>query len=334
MSDLDTLPLKSEWKERLGLATRRSPEFYESSDAVGDVPHALAIRAALDDLNVSAVFCVQGVPTIVLLSVETFDRQRVMELHAALWNQGLASLLIVITGDTLRAYSLAKKPYKDLGEKFDERCLVALLNATADALGFRNIVYGTESGRLWSKYADYFDPKERIDQVLLENLTASHKALCEANLSPDAAQALLIQAMFISYLEDRGIIKADYFREASRDAVDSFSSLLASNANLKLVSALFTKLRADFNGDLFVAPCSFELAAKTPAISRVHLDVLARFRDGREEMGKGQLRFWGYNFRYIPIELVSAVYDRFLGEKEGSVKSKALITRLCILLIR
>lgn len=30
----------------------------------------------------------------------------------------------------------------------------------------------------------------------------------------------------------------------------------------------------------------------------------------------GQYRFWGYDFRYIPIELVSAVYDRFLGEKE------------------
>jgi hypothetical protein len=30
----------------------------------------------------------------------------------------------------------------------------------------------------------------------------------------------------------------------------------------------------------------------------------------------GQRRFWGYDFRYIPIELVSAVYDRFLGEKE------------------
>ena len=30
----------------------------------------------------------------------------------------------------------------------------------------------------------------------------------------------------------------------------------------------------------------------------------------------GQYRFWGYDFKYIPIELISAVYDRFLGEDD------------------
>ena len=30
----------------------------------------------------------------------------------------------------------------------------------------------------------------------------------------------------------------------------------------------------------------------------------------------GQYRFWGYDFKFIPIELISAVYDRFLGDRE------------------
>lgn len=318
MTDLQTLPLEQGWKDRLGLSDRRAPEFYESGDAIVDAPHALALRAALEDLQVSAVFCVQGVPTIVLLSLERYDRQRVIKLHAALWNQGLASLLLVIAENTLRAYSLAKKPYKDQDQEFDDRCLVTLLDATTETLKFRNLTYGAESGRLWAEYPDYFSSKERIDHVLLENLTESHKLLCEANLSPEAAQALLIQGMFIAYLEDRGILGPDYFREASRDAVESFSALLASNNNLKLIPTLFNKLRKDFNGDLFVAPCSFEPKARAPAISTTHIEVLARFRQGREKMmGKGgQLRFLGYDFRYIPIELVSAVYDRFLGERE------------------
>ena len=34
-------------------------------------------------------------------------------------------------------------------------------------------------------------------------------------------------------------------------------------------------------------------------------------------MAEGQLRFWVYNFKHIPIELISAVYDRFLGEREA-----------------
>jgi hypothetical protein len=317
VSDIGSVPLRPEWKERLGLANRHSPELYESAAAVTDTPHALAIRIALDDLGLSAMFCVQGVPTIAVLSVEQYDRQRVIDLHGALWNQGLASLLLVIAEDTLRAFSLARTPYQEPGDEFDRRCLIQTLSATADALQFRNLIYGAESGRLWAEHGEYFKPKERIDQVLLTNLTESHDALCGEDLSSEAAQALLIQAMFIAYLEDREIITPDYFMAASRNAVGSFSSLLESG-DVRLVKSLFGTLRTDFNGDLFVAPCSFESQAKAPAISAAHLNVLARFRSGREEMrkGGGQLRFWGYNFRYIPIELVSAVYDRFLGEKE------------------
>src|SRR5688572_25672742 len=110
MTQARPLLLGQEWKERLGLANRRSPALYESSEAVTDAPHALAIRTALDDLGLSAVFCVQGVPTVAILSVEQYDRTRIIDLHGALWNQGLASLLLVISADTLRAFSLARKP--------------------------------------------------------------------------------------------------------------------------------------------------------------------------------------------------------------------------------
>jgi hypothetical protein len=309
-------PLRREWKELLGLAYRRSPELYESSDTVTDAPHALAIRAALDDLGLTAVFCVQGIPTVGILLVDQYDRARIVDLHAALWNQGLASVLLVISDDTLRAFSIARTPYRDSNDEFDKRCLIETLENTAEALRFRNLVYGIESGRLWQEYADYFKPKERIDQVLLENLTESHQLLCKAHLSSEAAQALLIQTMFIAYLEDREIITPEYFSAVAQEKLDSFASLLATR-NVGFLKSLFTSLRADFNGDLFVAPCSFESEGEVPDIDASHLDIIARFRTGREEMSRGgQHRFWGYNFRYIPIELVSAVYDRFLGEKE------------------
>lgn len=316
MTDAPVLPLGSEWKERLGLADRGAPELYELAEAVADGAHALAIRTALDDLGLSAVFCVQGIPTVAILSAERYDRAHIIDLHGALWNQGLASLLLVIAEGTLRAFSLARKPYKEIGEEFERRCLIDALDATADALKFRNLLYGAESGRLWKDYSEYFKPKERIDQVLLDNLKESHGALLRAGLSSDDAQALLIQTMFIAYLEDREILTPEYFRDVSRNGVDSFAALLATG-NVRLLKALFVKLRGHFNGDLFVAPCSFEPQGKTPDLDSSHLDLVARFRIGREEMSRGgQLRFWGYHFRYIPIELVSAVYDRFLGEKE------------------
>lgn len=316
MTTAQSRQLDDAWKLRLDLAGRKPPELYETIDSVRNSPHAGAIRATLEGLGASAVFCVQGVPTIVILSLDHYEQDVVVTLHAALWNQGLASLLLVIADDTVRAFSLSRTPYSNPGEEFERRCLVETLNLTTDALALKNIIYGAESGRLWEEHIDFFKPKERVDQVLLENLISSHRLLCEADLSPEAAQALLIQAMFIAYLEDREIIGSNYFRAASGNRNESFSALLQSGS-VTAFKKLFVSLREDFNGDLFVAPCSFEPNSSPPRLSQTHLNVVARFRAGQEEMGAGQLRFWGYNFKHIPIELISAVYDRFLGEREA-----------------
>lgn len=315
-------PLEPAWKDRLGLAFRRAPELYESAEAVSDVPHAAAIRAALEEMGLSAVFCVQGVPTVAILATDHYDRAAVVDLHGALWNQGLASLLLVIADDTLRAFSLARTPLSDPGDAFETRCLIETLSLTAEVLRFQNLIYGAESGRLWKEHGDLFKPKERIDQVLLENLNASHALLQAEGLSSDSAQALLIQAMFIAYLEDRGIVTPAYFAAVSEQSSKSFLELLGTG-DVQVFRALFQTLRNDFNGDLFVAPCSFEVDTAAPEIRTAHLAVLAKFRSGREEMARaGQQRFWGYDFRYIPIELVSAVYDRFLGEREEERRAK------------
>ena len=103
MQAVRSKPLEPEWKDRLDLSLRKVPELYERADDVGDTPHAGAIRTTLAELGVSAVFCVQEVPTIAILSVDDYDRAAIVDLHARLWNQGLASLLLVISGDTVRA---------------------------------------------------------------------------------------------------------------------------------------------------------------------------------------------------------------------------------------
>ena len=312
-----TNTLAPEWKNRLGLTHRRSPELYESAEAVSDVPHAPAIRAALTDMGISAIFCVQGVPTVAILEADDYNRDRIIDLHGALWNQGLASLLLVIAEDTLRAFSLARTPLSDPGDAFEDRCLIDHLSLTSEVLRFQDLIYGAESGRLWNENSKFFPPKERIDQVLLDNLNVSKDLMQDAELAPNAAQALLIQAMFIAYLEDREIVTPAYFAAISEKSAENFSALLETG-DVDLFRSFFRTLHDDFNGDLFVAPCSFEPMGNAPDVTPAHLKILTRFLSGREEMAHsgGQLRFWGYDFRYIPIELVSTVYDRFLGDRD------------------
>ena len=172
--------------------------------------------------------------------------------------------------------------------------------------------YGAESGRLWKEHAEYFHFSERIDQVLLDNLATSYRLLHDdTGLSPDAAQALLVQVMFIAYLEDREIILPEVFENASDGRAGSFSDLLKLE-DIDSLERLFESLRRDFNGDLFVAPCSFDENDHRPPLTPTHLNILRRFHSGHEEMhgNAGQHRFWGYDFKYIPIELISAVSAR------------------------
>ena len=316
MGTVASNPLEPAWKERLSLSTRRAPELYEKSDDVGNVPHAGALRTTFDDLGASAVFCVQHVPTVVILSMDEYEPDGMALLHAALWNQGLASLLVVISGDTVRVFTLARIPRSGDDNDAVTSCLVEELDAVTHALALRNLVYGAESGRFWEDHPDHFKPEERVDRVLLDNLTESHRLLRDAGLSTGAAQALLVQAMFVAYLEDRKIIAGNYFRGASKARAGNFETLLQSG-RVESLESLFDTLRADFNGDLFVAPCSFEVNDRRPRLQAAHLEILARFRSGREEMrGRvGQYRLWRYDFKYIPVELISAVHDRFLGER-------------------
>ena len=323
METIASKPLGPVWKDRLGLSTRVPPEFYERSDDVGNVPHAGALRTTLDDLRGSAVFCVQHVPTVVVLAVDEYDPAAVAPLRAALWNQGLASLLVVVSGDTVRVLSLPRAGVED----DVDRWLVDKLDAVTQALEIRNLVYAAESGRYWEEHPDHFRPEERVDRVLLNNLTRSHQLLLDTDLSPDAAQALLVQTMFVAYLEDREIVGAEYFQGVSNALPGDFETLLGSG-DVESLERLFEALRQDFNGDLFIAPCSFDAHDRGPRLRASHLEILARFRSGREEMHGpgGQYRFWGYNFRYVPVELVSAVHDRFLGERPDRRTSGAYYT--------
>lgn len=86
------------------------------------------------------------------------------------------------------------------------------LSLLSDALKLRELIDSTESGRFWFENDKYFDPDDRVDSVLLSNLLEAFREM-QGDLGGEAAQALLMQTMFIAYLEDRKIIKEVVFQE-------------------------------------------------------------------------------------------------------------------------
>lgn len=311
--------IDSRWVSALALDRRRAPEFYAAGSTVAAGTHADAIRFALGELGLSAVSCINGVPTIGFLSDPNVSLERIDELHRILWNQGLMSLLLVIRDDQLTAYSLVQRPLYHVESRGKDPRLVKTLSLLTDALALRELLDATESGRFWFENDGYFNPDNRVDNVLLVNLLAAFQGLKD-DLGVEPAQALLMQTMFVAYLEDRQIIGEAVFRDASQNRYGSLQELLDAGKPAPF-EKLFVWLHEAFNGNLFKAPCAFETGdGPPPKLKPAHLAVLARFRHGHEDMTTGQLRFWGYDFRYMSIGLISAVYDQFLKE-EAAKKS-------------
>lgn len=309
------IEIPSEWIEAFGFENRSAPEVYFPSDTVAGSSHAGAIRDSFEKIGLSALFCVQGVPTFAYLVQDQYDQAEVMQIHAKLWNQGLASALLVITGDTLRFFSLAKLPVRTSDEDFEGSCLIEVLKLSEKTLRIKSLISGAETGRLWQEHKEFFKLNERVDYYLLNNLILSHEELVK-DLDTDSAQALIMQTMFISYLEDRAIITEKYYQSIFDGKSSSLVDVLSSGKTSNL-ERLFKVLARDFNGNVFVSPSSFDPKKNKVKVTERHLNILSRFRSGNEDMESGQRSFWGYNFQYIPVELISAVYDRFLGEKES-----------------
>jgi len=316
-----SLGLSLQWKEALSLSRRQAPELYQAGDAIEPGPHSEAVRFALSELNLTAVFCIEGVPTIAFLSESEIAQAQIDHVHRVLWNQGLMSLLLVIRDEELVAYSLVQRPFVRDQVVSKDPHLIETFRLIADALKLRELIESAESGRFWLAHDDHFDPSHRVDTVLLDNLTGSFDKM-KGDLGADGAQALLMQAMFIAYLEDRKIVPSNVFREVSGNVCASFEDILKATSTAPFES-LFAWLKRAFNGDVFNAPCAFEIGDKPPPKVRPeHLRVLADFRHGKVEIVTGQLRLLGYDFEHMPIALISAVYDRFLNEEADTRNSE------------
>jgi SAM-dependent methyltransferase len=59
------------------------------------------------------------------------------------------------------------------------------------------------------------------------------------------------------------------------------------------------------------------LADEERDISKAHLDILADFLSGQDmQSGQMTLGFWAYDFRFIPVETISAIYEEFMKDAD------------------
>jgi hypothetical protein len=317
-----TAAAQKDWQKDFGLDDWKPPHFFSSvdqlDDAAGNVPQAHALRRAFEQLGIDGVLCQERSPVVYFRQVTKIDAAGIINLHRSFWNQGIAPILVIIAPDEVHVYSGLIPPADTLTESGQAPGFVETLNRVQDQL--RSFLLSVESGEYFHVHRHSFDPRKRVDRDLLRNLQAARQELGQvqaARLEPQTLDALLCRLVFTCYLFDRGIIDRAYLKTLRIHGAKHLKDILAkkprTDAKADLYK-LFEQLGNDFNGDLFSA----ELQAESRQVRVEHLEILDRFFHGTD-VRSGQQAFWPYDFGFIPIETISAIYERFLkaaGEEQ------------------
>lgn len=290
------------WLDALGYAAH-GDLLHRAGDAE-PVRHAYAaeLRAMLDPtglIRATAVFDVEGMPTVCFIDSDGRAEGWVDTIRQRIWNQNLVTIVLEV--DDRRV--VARSPLVSASGQEE----LVLSEATKEG---RLSAADVQSGDVWARHTAWFRPEGRVDTDLLANLGALIERIVDEDaLDRSAAQLLLGQAMFVSYLEHRGIV-GDYYRKTHK--VGTLHALIAAKDRPGLAH-LFQELSKTFNGD-FLAPA----VAIRAGWARLADGVLSKLGDflSRVDMRTNQGSLWNYDFRFIPVELLSGIYETFLGDEQ------------------
>ena len=300
--------------------------FLSSVDQIEREPTLLAyahyLRQVWKKLDLAGVLCVEGRPTAYLCEGQRFSTNQKRAKHQIVWNQGLVPLLIFLTPNSVEVHSTVKKPTQsaDADDAAAELpSLITDLGNIAEALECQKLIRSIETGQFFQERAKFFPTNESVDRCLIENLVYTARKLKDAGWKQERAYSLLGRALFVSFLEAREFIKPDYYPAGTKCLTDILARPTVAEAKHLLYQEFFTKLQHEFNGTMFDA----SLAAEERDIKKVHLDILADFLNAADmKTGDLTLDFWAYDFRYIPVETISAIYEEFLKETDLDKKRR------------
>lgn len=311
----------AELLDRLGYAESENyvREDQGDFDRVVDYGH-LFRRAAQEPCHLQGVYALKGSGTItpVVYVCDVKSEAKAREAHRLVWNQDTVPFLIVNSPETVRVYpgfcregaGVATPSVRAVEQKF----------AAADLAKITDTLHASavDSGETWRAWGRFVRPEHKVDWRLLDNLRELDQWLQKEKLQRDLRHALIGKYVYLHYLRDRGILSSRKFSRFNIRQEDIFGR----QASARGLQAISQELDEWLNGEVFPIAFSGRHAPDDKHVSR----VAATFNgdqpldDGRWQL---HLDFKAYNFSYIPIEVLSIVYEQFLhAPDENSTKSR------------
>lgn len=261
--------------------------------------------------QVNAVYFAENVPLAYFATGEPCDDEALAKIHQLAWNDAQVPLLFVVDPSHVRVYDVWAEPARRARDIDQAPRLIRKLSATVDFLAALPELhrFNLDTGAYTSQLPDHFKTGGRCDTTLLENLKTVQSRLVGQGVPDHIAHVLLLRSILLLHLQHRRVLTPDLYATFARGAT-SLTDLYRDHA---ASYRFFEKLAARFNGDLLPVARKERAAVRAP-----HLAQLGRFLSGDEELSSGQMLLWPlYDFRVIPIQLISLIYEGLLHSSDG-----------------
>ena len=263
-------------------------------------------------------------PAIFLKKVQKFDSEVLLEIRVAqrkIWNFKKVIFLYVYSETEIRIYNCAKRPLFPSDKLEDLEIESCTFSDKEKLKQLQKIFSGVaiDTGIIWTlEEANEIRKKinldEKVNKYLVESLINLAKQLKEKGLNNfPLIHNIVMRSLFILYLEHRGSMDKTFYSNINKDSENYFDLLKDVNATY----SLFEKLEKHFNGDVFALKKNEHLSIK-----KEHLNEIRNcFIGGKDYSLEGLLENVRiFDFSIIQIELLSEIYENFLGQSNPNAK--------------
>jgi len=308
-------------------ATPPGLHFYASLESVLQDESALGyfsvMKRAWREMKLDGVLFLDGCPVLYLKEyARPFTVQERLFQQRLFWNQGVANVLVLADPTSAFIYSGLAGPAKDHTDQSAlENVLVDTLTLADYVSQIQSLYHSLATGHFYEVNQRHFDPSLAVDARLLDNLRVLRDSLTQGDekLNIQKAHALIGRLLFLCYLLDREIFSIDNSGGNCTGTV-RFTEVLEKQPDDQRIDYLydiFTELKEQFNGNMF----DQDLYAEKVSIKPSHLNKLILFLGGHD-VKSGQRSFWPYDFKMIPVETISAIYQDFLAVEDPEKQRK------------
>jgi type I restriction-modification system DNA methylase subunit len=271
-------------------------------------------------ISIDKVHYSGNLPAVFFKEVKSFEIEvlkDISELQRKIWNNSSVIFLYVTSPTEIRIYNCNDKPVwsanedklkENLSSKLIEKCTNDD-KATLEKLKHVFSSIAIDSGSIWTseyEYAKRIKLQNKVDSYLVSSLLNLTEALYDEIDDENVIHSLLMRSIFIMYLQDRRAIP-----QVIWDTIGSNNFLEILEDHNKTYQ-LFEIINSNFNGNTFPI-----LSNEQEQVTQEHLKYLKNcLTDGDINSGQKKL-FDGwrlFDFSLIRIEMLSEIYENFLGK--------------------